>query len=198
MIPLNKLYDNSFVPFQKNLKMNKRYPILFLALGVGVIAINLISCVSIPKGATAVKPFKKDKYLGKWYEIARMDFKFEKDLNNVTATYSLKDDGSIKVDNRGYNYVKKEWKQSIGKAKFVNESNEGRLKVSFFGPFYAGYNVIEVDSDYQYALVAGNNLKYLWILSRNKSIPENIKQQYLRKAESLGYDTATLVWTKQD
>lgn len=198
MIPLNKLYDNSFVPFQKNLKMNKRYPILFLALGVGVIAINLISCVSIPKGATAVKPFKKDKYLGKWYEIARMDFKFEKDLNNVTATYSLKDDGSIKVDNRGYNYVKKEWKQSIGKAKFVNESNEGRLKVSFFGPFYAGYNVIEIDTDYQFALIAGNNLKYLWILSRNKSIPENIKQQYLRKAESLGYDTATLVWTKHD
>lgn len=178
--------------------MNKRYPILFLALGVGVIVINLISCVSIPKGATAVKPFKKDKYLGKWYEIARMDFKFEKDLNNVTATYSLKDDGSIKVDNRGYNYVKKEWKQSIGKAKFVKESYEGRLKVSFFGPFYAGYNVIEIDTDYQYALVAGNNLKYLWILSRNKSIPENIKQQYLRKAESLGYDTATLVWTKQD
>jgi apolipoprotein D and lipocalin family protein len=178
--------------------MNKRYPILFLALGVGVIAINLISCVSIPKGATAVKPFKKDKYLGKWYEIARMDFKFEKDLNNVTATYSLKDDGSIKVDNRGYNYVKKEWKQSIGKAKFVNESNEGRLKVSFFGPFYAGYNIIEIDTDYQYALIAGNNLKYLWILSRNKSIPESIKQQYLRKAESLGYDTATLVWTKQD
>lgn len=178
--------------------MNKRYPILFLALGVGVIAINLISCVSIPKGTTAVKPFKKDKYLGKWYEIARMDFKFEKDLNNVTATYSLKDDGSIKVDNRGYNYVKKEWKQSIGKAKFVNESNEGRLKVSFFGPFYAGYNVIEIDADYQFALIAGNNLKYLWILSRNKSIPENIKQQYLRKAESLGYDTATLLWTKQD
>jgi apolipoprotein D and lipocalin family protein len=178
--------------------MNKRYPILFLALGVGVIAINLISCVSIPKGATAVKPFKKDKYLGKWYEIARMDFKFEKDLNNVTATYSLKDDGSIKVDNRGYNYVKKEWKQSIGKAKFVIESDEARLKVSFFGPFYAGYNVIEIDTDYQYALVAGNNLKYLWILSRNKSIPKNIKQQYLRKAESLGYDTATLVWTKHD
>lgn len=178
--------------------MNKRYPILFLALGVGVIAINLISCVSIPKGATAVRPFKKDKYLGKWYEIARMDFKFEKDLNNVTATYSLKDDGSIKVDNRGYNYVKKEWKQSIGKAKFVKESDEARLKVSFFGPFYAGYNVIEIDTDYQYALIAGNNLKYLWILSRNKSIPENIKQQYLKKAQSLGYDTAALVWTKQD
>ncbi|QNN42856.1 lipocalin family protein [Pedobacter roseus] len=178
--------------------MNKRYPILFLALGVSVIAINAISCVSIPKGATAVKPFEKDKYLGKWYEIARMDFKFEKNLNNVTATYSLKDDGSIKVDNRGYNYVKQEWKQSIGKAKFVKESNEGRLKVSFFGPFYAGYNVIEIDKDYQYALIAGNNLKYLWILSRNKSIPETVKQQYLKKAESLGYDTATLVWTKQD
>ncbi|WP_262711135.1 lipocalin family protein [Pedobacter frigidisoli] len=127
-----------------------------------------------------------------------MDFKFEKNLNNVTATYSLKDDGAIKVDNRGYNYVKKEWKQSVGKAKFVNNSDEGRLKVSFFGPFYAGYNVIQIDEDYQFALIAGNNLDYLWILARKPSIPENVKAEYLKKAQALGYDTSTLVWTKHD
>ncbi|RYD69688.1 MAG: lipocalin, partial [Sphingobacteriales bacterium] len=108
------------------------------------------------------------------------------------------DDGTIKVDNKGYNVVKKEWKQSIGKAKFVNENTEARLKVSFFGPFYAGYNVIEIDKDYQYALVVGNNLDYLWILSRTKTIPESVKQAYLKKAEGLGYKTAELVWTKHD
>ncbi|MBC6113123.1 lipocalin family protein [Pedobacter fastidiosus] len=175
--------------------MNSKYNKILLALVIGAVAVNLISCVSIPKGAKAVKPFKKDKYLGKWYEIARMDFKFEKNLNNVTATYSLKDDGSIKVDNRGYNYVKKEWKQSVGKAKFVKDEDEARLKVSFFGPFYAGYNVIQIDPDYKYALVAGNNLQYLWILSRTKIIPETIKSVYLDTARKLGYETGDLVWT---
>ena len=166
---------------------------------LGIIAISYVGCsVSIPKGAVAIKPFKKDKYLGKWYEIARMDFKFEKDLNNVTATYSLNEDGSINVDNKGYNYVKKEWKNSIGKAKFVNDTTEARLKVSFFGPFYAGYNVIEIDENYQYALVVGNNLNYLWILSRSKTIPDAIKEAYLKKAKDLGYNTSALVWTKHD
>ena len=173
---------------------------LALAAGVGVaaVALNLTSCVSIPKGAKAVSPFYKDKYLGKWYEIARMDFKFEKNLNNVTATYSLKENGGIKVDNRGYNYVKNEWKQSIGKAKFAGDKTVAQLKVSFFGPFYAGYNVIAIDPNYQYALVAGNNLDYLWILSREKTIPETVKNDYLKQAQSLGYDTGKLVWDKHD
>jgi apolipoprotein D and lipocalin family protein len=158
-----------------------------------------LSCrVSIPKGAVAVKPFNKNRYLGKWFEIARLDFKYEKNLNNTTAEYSLNKDGSIKVDNRGYNYVKKEWTQSIGKAKFVENSDEARLKVSFFGPFYSGYNVIALDGEYKYALVAGDDLKYLWILSRTASIPEDIKQNYLRLAKSLGYKTENLVWVKHD
>jgi apolipoprotein D and lipocalin family protein len=178
--------------------MNNKLRNILLLATLGIIVVSYAGCgVSIPKGAKAIKPFKKDKYLGKWYEIARMDFKFEKDLNNVTATYTL-EDGSIKVDNRGYNDVKKEWKQSIGKAKFVNDENEARLKVSFFGPFYAGYNVIEIDADYQYALVAGNSLDYLWILSRKPTIPEEIKAAYLKKAKDIGYKTAELVWTKHD
>jgi len=173
---------------------------LALALGIGTaaVALNFTSCVSIPKGAKAVTPFDKDKYLGKWYEIARMDFKFEKNLNNVTATYSLKENGLIKVDNRGYNYIKNEWKQSIGKAKFAGDNNVARLKVSFFGPFYAGYNIIAIDKNYQYALVAGNNLDYLWILSREKNIPETVKADYLKQAQSLGYNTSKLVWDKHD
>jgi apolipoprotein D and lipocalin family protein len=154
------------------------------------------SCSHIPEGATAVKPFDKQKYLGKWYEIARMDFRFERGLNNTTANYSLYPDGSIKVDNRGYNYTTKEWKQAIGKAKFVNDTNVAMLKVSFFGPFYSGYNVIALDNEYKYALVAGKNLDYLWLLSRETTIPEDLKKNYLKIAEKLGYKTSELIWVE--
>jgi len=177
--------------------MKNRYitPVL---VGAGI-ALLLYSCKSkIPKKAVAVTNFDKAKYLGKWYEIARLDYKWEKDLNNVTAEYSLNEDGTIKVDNKGYNVKKDKWEQSIGKAKFVKKDNVGMLKVSFFGPFYSGYNVIAIDPNYKYALVAGESLKYLWILSRETSIPENIKLDYLRKAQEIGYDTSELVWVKHD
>lgn len=158
----------------------------------------LKSCsVGIPEKAIAIKNFDSQKYLGKWYEIARFDFKFEKNLNQVTATYSKNPDGSIKVNNQGYDYVKKEWKQSIGEAKFVNGGNEARLKVSFFKPFWAGYNVIDLAGDYQYALIAGKNLDYLWILSREKTIPNSVKTRFLAKAKSIGYDTSQLIWVEQ-
>ena len=136
--------------------------------------------------------------MGKWYEIARLDFKFEKDLSNTTANYSVNDDRSIKVDNQGYNTVTNEWKQAIGKAKFVSEETTAMLKVSFFGPFYSGYNVIALDADYKYALVVGEKLKYLWILSRATTIPEDIKNQYLEIAQKIGYNTSNLVWVKHD
>ncbi|PTS94108.1 lipocalin [Pedobacter sp. HMWF019] len=179
------------------MKTNKVY--LSLALGAGALALLSASCkVSIPKGAEAVKPFDKSKYLGKWYEIARLDFKYEKNLNHVTATYTQQEEGLIKVDNRGFDVVKGRWKNSIGKAKPVMDPEEGRLKVSFFGPFYAGYNVIAIDQDYRYALVVGNNLKYMWILSREKTIPETVRLAYLNQAKALGYDINALVWTKQD
>jgi apolipoprotein D and lipocalin family protein len=156
------------------------------------------ACQTIPKGAVAVKSFDKDKYLGKWYEIARFDFRFEKDLNNTTANYTVNDDGTIKVLNRGYNYVTGEWKEAVGKAKFVADPTVAMLKVSFFGPFYAGYNVIALDSNYQYALISGSNLKYLWILSREKTIPEDVKANYLKIASEIGFQTDDLIWVKHD
>src|SRR4051794_37755043 len=118
--------------------MNKQ-KLLISGTILGVVAFSILeSCRTIPKGAVAVKPFDIEKYLGKWYEIARFDFRFEKNLNNTTANYSFNKDGSIKVVNRGYNYKTDEWKEAIGKAKFVSSTNEARLKVSFFGPFYSG------------------------------------------------------------
>ena len=169
---------------------------LLLGAGAVTLAFGLSSCVSIPKGAKAVQPFDKNKYLGTWYEIARFDFKFERGLERVTATYSLNPDGSIRVDNKGFATAKGIWKESVGKAKFVKGTDEARLKVSFFGPFYAGYNVIAIDLNYQYAMVAGNNLDYLWLLSREKYMPESIQKRFLQQATRLGYDTGKLVWAK--
>ena len=159
---------------------------------------TLNSCSSIPKGAKAIQGFDKEKYLGHWFEIARLDFVFEKNLNNTTAEYSLNDDGSIKVVNKGYNYIKNKSVASTGKAKFVGDATEGRLKVSFFGPFYSGYNILALDSEYKYALVVGENLKYMWLLSREKRMPEAIKKDYLKIAKDLGYDTSALIWVKHN
>jgi apolipoprotein D and lipocalin family protein len=158
--------------------------------------ISLNSCSTIPRKAIPVEPFNKDKYLGKWYEIARMDFRFEKNLNNVTAEYSNNPDGTIKVVNQGYDYVKKEWKKAVGKAKFRESPSIAKLKVSFFGPFYSSYNVIALDEEYKYALVAGKNLKYLWILARQPSIPDSIKREYLDIAKRIGFKTEELIWVE--
>ena len=169
-------------------------------VSLGILSLFIFnSCsVGIRDGASAVKNFEAKKYLGKWYEIARFDFRFEKNLNNVTAEYSMKENGHIKVDNKGYDYVKNEWKQSVGEARFVDDEKIAELKVSFFKPIWAGYNVIDLDENYKYALVAGNSLDYLWILSREKTIPENIKQRFLEKAKNLGYNTSNLIWVKHD
>ncbi len=172
-----------------------------IVLGIALAAaatVLLSNCASIPKKAKAVSNFDADKYLGTWYEIARFDYRFEKNMDNVSAQYSLKNNGNIRVFNSGHDYKKHTWKSSTGEARFRNSKTVGALKVSFFKPFYAGYNVIAIDEDYQYALVAGSSLKYLWLLSRKKTIPESVKQDYLKLAEEIGYDTSKLIWVKHD
>lgn len=163
-----------------------------------VAGLALASCSSIPKGASAAAPFDANRYLGRWYEIARYDFAFEKGLDNTTATYSLKPDGSIRVENRGYDYAKGIWKKAIGTARFRGSRSTAELEVSFFGPFFAGYNVVMLDPEYRYALVAGSSTRYLWILSREKSAPAEVKEAYVAEAERLGYDIKSLVWVRQD
>lgn len=174
--------------------MNK--PILPLTLLCATVCLG--ACAHIPKGANAVENFEKDRYLGKWYEIARLDFIFERNLDNTAAEYTALDERYITVRNSGYNYVKKEWQDVVGKAKFRGPDTVGELEVSFFGPFYGAYNIIALDPDYQHALIAGKKLKYLWILSRTKDIPENVKNEYVNKARSLGYNTDNLIWVKHN
>lgn len=171
-----------------------------LFLGLSALALAVISLSAfrkIPKGVEAVKNFDQKRYLGTWYEIARMDYKWERGLDQVSATYSLNDNGTIKVDNKGYDTNRGVWKQSIGKAKPAAAPDEGRLKVSFFGPFYAGYNVVALDKDYTYALVIGGSTDYMWILSREKTIPASVKQHYVAKAKALGVKTEELIWVNQ-
>ena len=188
---------SSLICLKKEMK-NKR---IFLALGIAAFALCVFqscSSVGIPDGVTAVQNFEKDKYLGKWYEIARFDFRFERNLDNTTAEYSVNPDGTIKVLNKGYNFKKQMWDSAEGKAKFVGSESEARLKVSFFGPFYAGYNVVDIDKDYQAALVYGSSTKYIWILSRTKTIDNATKNRLLEKAKKDGYDVSQFIWVKHD
>lgn len=168
-----------------------------LLAGAAGTAAYLLTRPSIPASAEAVRDFDAERYLGKWYEIARFDFKFEKNLSRVTANYSLNPDGSIKVINSGYNAEKRHWQSAEGRAIFAKTPEVGMLKVSFFGPFYAGYNVIAIDKDYKYALVFGRNLNYLWLLSREETMPKKVIENYLEIAAEAGYDLSRLVWTVQ-
>lgn len=164
------------------------------------IALVMVSAAgyALPDGAHAIQQLDKERYLGKWYEIARLDFVFEKGLLNTSAEYSLTEKGSIKVVNRGFDPKHNKWKKAEGTARFRSGNENGELEVSFFWPFYAEYNVIAIDSDYRYALVVGKSVKYMWILSRERTLPENIKNEYVSIARSIGINTEKLVWVDQE
>ena len=157
----------------------------------------LSGCTSVPDKVVPVQSFDSQRYLGRWYEIARLDHSFERGLDHVSAEYSRNDDGSIRVVNRGYAPEKQVWKEAIGKAKFVRQADEGYLKVSFFGPFYGSYIIFDLDkTHYQYSLIAGPDHGYLWILSRSPTLPDDVKQQLVQKALLAGFDTRNLIWVK--
>lgn len=160
-------------------------------------AVLLTGCVGLPENVKPVEQFNADKYLGKWYEIARLDHSFERGLSKVSATYSLRDDGGIRVINRGYDAKKQQWKEAEGKAYFVNGADRGYLKVSFFGPFYGSYIVADLDhAHYQYALVSGPDKSYLWILSRTPQMNQETQKRLVEKAAALGFDTGKLIFVE--
>ena len=166
----------------------KRVAILLFLLG-------LAGCTSVPEGVTPVTGFESERYLGTWYEIARFDHSFEDGLSRVTATYSKREDGGIRVLNKGYDAATGEWDEAEGKAYFVSDETTGHLKVSFFGPFYASYVIVELDKDnYQYSLVTGPDRSYLWILARQPTLSQDVLDELLSKAKSLGYATDEFIW----
>ena len=155
-------------------------------------------CTGIPDNVSPVSGFDVNRYLGKWYEIARLDHSFERGLEQVTAEYSLRDDGGIRVVNQGYDRANQRWKRAEGKAYFIGKSDVGRLKVSFFGPFYGGYNIIDLDrQSYHYALVSGPDTSYLWILARQPELDISITGRLLEKASAFGFDTSRIIWVEQ-
>ncbi len=157
----------------------------------------LAGCVGKPDTVQPVTGFELQRYLGTWYEIARLDHSFERGLTKVTADYSLRDDGGVRVLNRGFDAAKGEWKAAEGKAYFVNNADEAYLKVSFFGPFYGSYVVMALDDDYQYALISGPDTSYLWILSRTPQLAPAVKDALVEKAKVAGFDTGKLVFVEQ-
>ncbi len=166
---------------------------------VSVFILLICGCVGIPESVIPVKEFELDRYLGKWYEIARLDHSFERGLQQVTAEYALRDDGGVSVINRGFSADKDKWKDAEGKAFFVRDSDEGYLKVSFFGPFYGSYVVFELDKEnYQYAFVSGPNKSYLWLLSRTPTVSEELKSRFVDTAKQLGFKTDELIFVNQE
>ena len=162
-------------------------------------ALLLAGCVGRPDNIEAVSHFDTSKYLGKWYEIARLDHSFERGLSHVTADYSVRQDGGLKVLNRGYKDADAAWKQAEGKAYFVDSKDVGYLKVSFFGPFYGSYIVFDLDKrDYSYSMISGPDKSYLWLLSRTPTMDPALQQRLVDKARGLGFDTSKLIYVKQN
>ncbi len=153
----------------------------------------LSGCTGIPDGVRPVDDFKLEPYLGTWHEIARLDHSFERGLEQVTAQYSLRPDGGVAVVNRGFSTGSEEWEEAEGKAYMVGDANVGHLKVSFFGPFYGSYIIIEHDPE-QYALVSGPNYEYLWILARDPLLEQQTLERLVEKARVLGFDTRKLIY----
>ena len=172
---------------------------LFLCCGLQLrimilAALFLIAgCTGIPEGVTPVRGFQLERYLGTWYEIARLDHSFERGLVDVTATYQTRSDGGIDVLNKGYDPAKRAWREAAGRAYFLDTTDTASLKVSFFGPFYGGYHVMAIDPDYRWALVAGPTHKYFWILARTPNLPDDVLKNLLQTAKQAGFDLDALI-----
>ena len=158
----------------------------------------LVSCTGLPDNVEPVSQFNTEQYLGTWYEIARLDHSFERNLERVTATYGLNEDGSISVLNKGFNTEKGEWRQAEGVAKPMGSSDIAHLKVSFFGPFYGTYAVFELADDYSHAFVSGYNTDYLWLLAREPDVSTEVRQRFINESQALGFDTSKLIWVSTD
>jgi len=160
-----------------------------------IVAYCLLSgCLTVPDGIEPVDNFELNRYLGKWYEIARLDHSFERGLEAVSAEYSLRDDGGIRVVNSGRNTDTQTNQEAEGRAYFVEQPNLGYLKVSFFGPFFGSYVIFELDENYQYAFIAGNTTNYLWLLARTPEVSQELVNQFISRATQLGFDTSQLIF----
>ena len=172
-----------------------RSPLLALVLAAWLSA----GCsTGLPKGIEPVTGFEPERYLGTWFEIARLDHRFERGLQEVSATYARRDDGTLSVVNRGWDVEEEVWNVAEGRARFAEGPDTGRLEVSFFGPFYGTYAVFELDEAYTRAYVTGDDRSYLWFLSRTPEVEPAALDAFRARAEALGFDLSELVVVDQD
>lgn len=170
------------------------FSILLLIALLTAFCLNLTSCSTASTvDNSTVQSLDLNRFMGRWYEIARFDHKFERDMQQVTTIYAIQDNGRVKVINQGLKNGK--WKTSEGKGKLT--TTPGLLRVSFWGPFYSDYRVMMLAPDYSYALIGGENDKYLWILSRSPQMRQDTRNQVLREAQRRGYNTNNLIWVQQ-
>lgn len=164
---------------------------------VVVFCLALLGCLGAPEGVTPVKDFSLDRYLGKWYEVARLDHSFERGLSAVTAEYSLRDDGGVRVINSGLSTESGQRSEAEGRAYFVEDADQGYLKVSFFGPFFGSYIIFELDTEgYEYAFVVGNNTDYLWLLARTPVVTDELMTRFIEQSKALGFATDKLIFVQ--
>jgi apolipoprotein D and lipocalin family protein len=173
----------------------RHYPRGFWIGILGIISILQGCSLSVPTGIRPVTGFDVNQYLGHWYEIARLDNRFQRGLTQVTATYNLREDGGIRVENAGWNAQKKQRKTIVGKAKFVADEQVGHLKVSFWGPFYGSYVIFHLEADYSVAMVCGACKDYCWILSKNPILSAEDLAKYLKIAEERGFAVERFIHT---
>ena len=166
---------------------------IFLLLSAG-------GCRTIKTGEmnySTIQQLNLERYMGTWYEIARFDHRFERNLVGVTATYELRPDGKIIVTNAGYkNNFDGKYKSARGKAKQPDPNDPGKLKVSFFLFFFADNFILELDKNYEWALIGSSSDKYLWILSRTPSLETETQNTILEMARQRGFDTSSLIWVE--
>ncbi|SDE63825.1 apolipoprotein D and lipocalin family protein [Mucilaginibacter pineti] len=175
------------------MKKGKAWIGVAAAAGTAGIAYALWPKKKVPASAI-VDPFNKEMYLGKWNEVARLPNLIEKDLRDLTEEYTQNEDGTIQVVTRAFNPIKNKPVEATGTIKFRGAETRGQLEVAYYLPIYLDYNVLDIDDNYQYALVSGNSMNYLWLLSRESSMPEEMKQRFLQKATALGFDISRLEW----
>lgn len=193
--PLSARAANPMTPSPKENTMRLPRLLHIMLIGGGVL---LSACSTLPPaGITPVSGFQLQRYSGKWYEIARLDHRFERGLSDVSASYAPQADGSVSVINRGFDTEAGRWKQAEGRALFNGDPHSGSLKVSFFGPFNGGYHVVALDPDYRWSMVAGNDRSYLWILAREKHLPDAVLNKLLAQAQQLGFNTKQLIQVSQ-
>jgi apolipoprotein D and lipocalin family protein len=164
-----------------------------LSRGLAILVL-LAGCTGVPDGIEPVRGFDAQRYLGTWYEVARLDHRFERGLDDVSASYAANPDGSIAVVNRGLERGQCRWKEARGRAVFLGPRDVGSLAVTFFWPFAGGYHVFALDErDYGWARVSGPSRDYLWILARRSDLPDPVRADLVERARALGFPVEQLI-----